>query len=74
MEPGGYNKRVVSLLIDAVSSGQLTAFDELYTPRAAAKAAAMGIRVLRRKIPEERHLGNTGRLGAPVIDSVREPA
>jgi ketosteroid isomerase-like protein len=33
-----HNKRVVSLLIEAISRGNLAAFDELYTPRAAPRA------------------------------------
>jgi predicted ester cyclase len=37
-EPAEHNKRVVSLLIDAISSGNLAVFDELYTPPAAARA------------------------------------
>lgn len=39
-EPADHNKHVVSLLIAAISSGNLAVFDELYTPRAAAKARA----------------------------------
>jgi predicted ester cyclase len=39
-EPADHNKRVVTRVIKAISSGDLTAFDELYTPRAAAKARA----------------------------------
>src|SRR5215217_4173268 len=38
IEPADHNKRVVSGVIEAISSGDLTAFDELYIPRAAAKA------------------------------------
>jgi predicted ester cyclase len=37
-EPAEHNKRVVSVLIDAISSGNLAVFDELYTTRAAARA------------------------------------
>ncbi|MDQ0822333.1 ketosteroid isomerase-like protein [Arthrobacter sp. V4I6] len=37
-ESADHNKRVVSLLIEAISRGDLTVFDELYTPRAAPKA------------------------------------
>lgn len=37
-EPADHNKRVVFLLIGAISRGDITVFDELYTPRAAAKA------------------------------------
>jgi predicted ester cyclase len=39
-EPADHNKRVVTRVIKAISSGDLTAFDELYTPRTAAKARA----------------------------------
>jgi ketosteroid isomerase-like protein len=37
-ESADHNKHVVSLLIEAISRGDLTVFDELYTPRAAPKA------------------------------------
>ena len=37
-EPADHNRRVVSLLIAAISRGDTKVFDEFYTPRAAAKA------------------------------------
>ena len=37
-ETAEHNKRVVSMLVEAISRGDLAAFDELYTPEAAAKA------------------------------------
>lgn len=37
-EPAEHNKRVVSMLIEAISSGNLALIDELYTAEAAAKA------------------------------------
>ena len=39
-EPADHNRRVVSLLIAAISRGDTKVFDEFYTPRAAAKARA----------------------------------
>ncbi|MBT2568785.1 ester cyclase [Arthrobacter sp. ISL-85] len=39
-EPAEHHKRVVSLLVEAMSRGDLAAFDGLYTPRAAVKAKA----------------------------------
>jgi predicted ester cyclase len=37
-EQADHNKRVVSRLIEAISRADIAVFDELYTPRAAAKA------------------------------------
>ncbi len=37
-ESAEHNKRVVSMLVEAISRGDLAAFDEVYTAEAAAKA------------------------------------
>lgn len=37
-EPAEHNKHAVSLLVQAIGRGDLTAFDELYTARAAPRA------------------------------------
>jgi predicted ester cyclase len=37
-EPADHNRLVVSRLIDAISRGDMTAFDEFYTPRAVGRA------------------------------------